>query len=389
MTVITEAEQLKILKDLVAIPSVNDQEQAVAEYLQKLLAKHNIAAKLVQLSPGRASLVAEIGAGKPIFAVSGHLDVVAPGELDQWATDPFTLTEKAGKLYGRGASDMKSGLAAIVIALIEIQDQHLLKKGTIRLLATAGEEIGEPGAIQLYQAGYLDDVDALLIGEPSGYNITYAHKGPLNIRITSKGEAAHSSRPQLGYNAIDPLIEVLHNANREFRSLTQTDDTLGKVIFNATVIHSGDQVNTIPALAYALVNVRATPAFTNQQVIDLLQQLLKAQNDQGARLSLTVEMSLEPVKAPKDSRLAQLAVEIGKPYAKTDIPLQATAGGTDASNFLKDKPASFPFIVFGPGNLSSHKANEYVDQDMYLNFVKLYQQLFSTYVNEAKDDTLN
>ena len=99
---------------------------------------HGISSRLLEYSTTRADLFAEIGTGHPILAICGHMDVVSPGELDQWHTDPFKLTNKDGKLYGRGATDMKSGLAALVIAMINIHEHHLIKHGSIRLLATFG-----------------------------------------------------------------------------------------------------------------------------------------------------------------------------------------------------------------------------------------------------------
>lgn len=139
-----EQQRIKILSDLTAIKSVNDNEQEVALYLQKLLKEHGIPSKLISYDDNRASLVAEIGNGKPVIAFSDHEDVVAAG--DSWKNDPFKLTEIDGKLYGRGTSDMKSGLADIVIAMIELKENNTKLNGTVRLLASLGEEIGEYGA---------------------------------------------------------------------------------------------------------------------------------------------------------------------------------------------------------------------------------------------------
>lgn len=127
----TDTEEFKILSDLVAIKSVNDNEILVAKYLQKLLGEHGISSRLLEYSTTRADLFAEIGTGHPILAICGH---VSPGELDQWHTDPFKLANKDGKFYGRGAT----GLAALVIAMINIHEHHLIKHGSIRLLATFG-----------------------------------------------------------------------------------------------------------------------------------------------------------------------------------------------------------------------------------------------------------
>ncbi|WP_347401899.1 M20/M25/M40 family metallo-hydrolase [Desemzia sp. C1] len=119
MSVFTEQQKLTILEDLVAINSVNENEIEVAEYLKKLFAEYGIDSTIVPVTETRVNLVAEIGSGSPVFGISGHMDVVSPGDVSNWSTDPFVLTEKDGKLYGRGANDMKSGLAALAIAMIE------------------------------------------------------------------------------------------------------------------------------------------------------------------------------------------------------------------------------------------------------------------------------
>ena len=133
------------------------------------------------------------------------MDVVSEGNHDDWTYDPFTLTENQGYLYGRGAADMKSGLAALAIALIEIKESGKLTQGTIKFMATVGEEMEQSGSQQLFEKGYADDLDALLIAEPSFPSLVYAHKGSMDFRIKSKGRASHSSIPFLGQNAIKPV----------------------------------------------------------------------------------------------------------------------------------------------------------------------------------------
>lgn len=379
--VFTDQEKVQILADLVAIKSVNDHELQVAEYLQKLFAKYGITAKLLPLAANRADLVAEIGSGKPVLGVSGHMDVVTAGELSQWHSDPFTLTERNGHLYGRGATDMKSGLAALVIAMITIQQNHLLKRGTVRLMATAGEEVGEQGSRYLKDQGYMDDVDALLIAEPTGYRIATAHKGSMDIELTSHGIAAHSSMPDEGYNAIDPLMKLLVQANQVFRGTDQANAQLGRLTFNTTVFNGGDQVNSIPARATAKVNVRTIPEFNNDMVADRLKGLTKAVNQAGAKIDLDIYMSQPSIQTTGRSRFVQLAQKIGSQYAGQAVPTFALNPVTDASNLVVDKGPQFPLAVFGPGNDTPHQVNEYVDRQMYLNFIELYINLFTAYLN--------
>ncbi|EGS37349.1 peptidase, ArgE/DapE family [Limosilactobacillus oris F0423] len=381
--IFTDQEKVQILADLVAIKSVNDHELQVAKYLQHLFAKYGITAKLLPLAANRADLVAEIGSGAPVLGVSGHMDVVTAGELTQWHSDPFTLTERDGHLYGRGATDMKSGLAALVIAMITIQQNHLLKRGTIRLMATAGEEVGEQGSRYLKDQGYIDDVAALLIAEPTGYRIATAHKGSMDIELTSHGIAAHSSMPEQGYNAIDPLMKLLVQANQIFRSTDKANTELGRLTFNTTVFNGGDQVNSIPAQASAKVNVRTIPEFNNDLVADRLEKMVAAANQSGAKLKLDIYMSQPSIQTTGDSRFVHLAQQIGSQYAGQAVPTFALNPVTDASNLVVDKGPQFPLAVFGPGNDTPHQVDEYVDRQMYLNFIDLYTKLFTTYLDSS------
>lgn len=151
---------LTLLCDLIKIYSQNDHEAKVALHLQQFLASYGISSELVEFCEGRSSLVAEIhhGDGKTL-AISGHLDVVSAGDVSQWTHPPFSAhIDDDGVLWGRGASDMKSGLAALAMAMIHLNETKNFT-GTIRLMATVGEEVGEYSSQQLTKLGYMDDVD--------------------------------------------------------------------------------------------------------------------------------------------------------------------------------------------------------------------------------------
>ncbi|WP_334330447.1 ArgE/DapE family deacylase [Companilactobacillus sp. HBUAS59699] len=377
-----DTEKIQVLSDLVAINTANDHEKEVAEYLQKLFSKYGIESKTIKYSDTRYNLVAEIGTGKPVLAVSGHMDTVDAGDNSKWKTDPFKLTEKDGDLYGLGAVDMKSGLSALVIAMIELHEQKLPKTGTIRLLATIAEEVGEYGADQLTSEGYMDDADALLIGEPGGYNFVYTHMGSLDIKVISEGKAAHSSMPQSGNNAIDHLLDFLSQANKQFKNTNKTDPVMGDFIFNVTTINGGTQVNAIPGHAEAEINSRTLPEYTSDQVLEDITKLiddLNAKND-DYHLSLKVIMKLNPVKASDHSKLLEVASQVAKEHTGLDIGKYGVAGTTDAAMFLRDKPDDFAFVMFGPGNDTPHQVNEYVNKDMYLKFIDMYKDIFVKYL---------
>lgn len=208
-----KAQQIEILSKLISIKSVNDNEAEVADYIESLFKPYPQAQiDRVQYAPGRDNLVITIGEGDKTLGFSGHEDVVAPGDLDQWTSDPFKADIRDGKLYGRGASDMKSGLAAVIIAMLDLLEADAVP-GRIRLFCTVGEETGEYGAAQLTDLGYVDNLAGMVVAEPGNEmtEIGYTSKGIIDYIVTAVGKQAHSSHPELGINAIDHLIDF---ANR-------------------------------------------------------------------------------------------------------------------------------------------------------------------------------
>ncbi len=376
----SDQEKVDVLRDLVNINTSNGNEIKTATYIKTLLEKFDINATIIPITDSRVDLVAEIGNGEPVLGISGHMDVVPAGDENNWNSDPFILDERDNKLYGRGTSDMKSGLAAMIIAMIQIKENNLLSRGTIRLMATMGEEVGELGSQKLYEDGYMDDVDALVIGEPSGYMVVYAHKGSMDIKLKSKGKAAHSSLPEEGYNAIDPLISLLNKANKLFKDSNKQNSLLGKATFSTTIIEGGNQVNSIPEFASSEMNIRTIPEFDNKEVEKIMEDLVHKQNEAGAEITMDIYMSQPSVETDSNSSLVKLSKDLGTKYAGFDVEAVAIPPVTDASNLLKGKSKSFPLAIFGPGSDTPHKVDEYVDKQMYLDFICLYVDLFTSYL---------
>lgn len=372
----TEEEKIKILADLIAIKSVNENEIEVANYLKDLFAEYGIESKIVPVTDTRVNLVAEIGSGHPVIGISGHMDVVSPGDESEWTSDPFTLTERDGKLYGRGTNDMKAGLVNLALVMIELKENHELKNGTVRFMATTGEEVGGAGSKKLYEEGYMDDVDYLWVAEPSHDTIIYSHKGSLNFKVTSFGEAAHSSMPDQGYNAINPLMKFLLELDEKLNSDTRSNNVLGKLVMSTTIFNAGNQVNSIPERAVAEINVRTIPEFNNDEVIEIFKKTAEKYNNEGAKIQVDVTMSLPSVFTTGQNDMVELAKELGKKHLGLDISLKGSPGVTDASNLLRGKDENFPFMMFGPGESKmAHKTDEYVYKDYYFAFFDIYKEL--------------
>ncbi|AKP66473.1 ArgE/DapE family deacylase [Companilactobacillus ginsenosidimutans] len=374
-----ESEKMNVLSKLISINTVNDNEKDIADYLQKLFADHGIFSEVLPVKGNRANLVAEIGDGDKILALSGHMDTVMAGE--GWDYDPFKLTEKDGELYGRGTTDMKAGLTAMVIAMIELKENGTPLNGKVRLLATVGEEVGEMGAKKLTDDGYMQDVDALVIGEPTAPYLGYTHMGSLDIRVNSKGVAAHSSMPDQGFNAIDPLVEFIHEANDKFRNTGASDPVLGHFIFNVTTIKGGTQVNAIPGSASAEMNFRTLDSYNNDKVLadvhTIIDQLNKAD---GVDLSIEIMMNLNGVVSGKDSTIIDITQNIEKEYFGDKVQKGGGAGTIDAARFMVGKPKDYNLVISGPGNQTMHKVNESVPKSLYLDFIDIYKKIAEQYL---------
>ncbi|NFW09585.1 ArgE/DapE family deacylase [Staphylococcus aureus] len=406
MTTFSEKEKIQLLADIVELQTENNNEIDVCNYLTDLFDKYDIKSEILKVNEHRANIVAEIGNGSPILALSGHMDVVDAGNQDNWSYPPFQLTEKDGKLYGRGTTDMKGGLMALVVSLIELKEQNELPHGTIRLLATAGEEKEQEGAKSLADKGYLDDVDGLIIAEPTGSGIYFAHKGSMSCKVTATGKAVHSSVPFIGDNAIDTLLEFYNLFKEKYSELKQQDtkheldvapmfkSLIGKEISEedanyasgltavCSIINGGKQFNSVPDEASLEFNVRPVPEYDNDFIESFFQNII---NDVDSnKLSLDIPSNHRPVTSDKNSKLITTIKDVASSYVEQDeIFVSALVGATDASSFLGDNKDNVDLAIFGPGNpLMAHQIDEYIEKDMYLKYIDIFKEASIQYLKE-------
>ncbi|KRL06442.1 ArgE/DapE family deacylase [Liquorilactobacillus hordei] len=377
--------KIEILKNILAIESVNDNETAVADYIASLFTNYqNVSIEKVAYASNRDNLVITIGNSGPILGYSGHMDVVAPGNLADWSTPPFEPTIIDSRIFGRGATDMKGGLSALVVALLELLEKKAELPGQIRLLATVGEETGEYGAAQLTKLGYADNLAGLLIAEPTDnmQRIVYTARGVIDYKVTSKGKSAHSARPQYGINAIDNLIEFYKLAKIRLATFTATDEVLGGVTHNITVINGGEQVNNIPSYAELLGNIRTIPQYPNKLFYAELEKIITELNKKtGFNLAITYSFPEEAIPGSPDSPVIQIAKEVHSKYWEQPAAITGSLGANDGAEFLQAK-GSFNSIVIGPGSNTSHQSNEYMDIDSYLKAIDFYQDFALTFLSK-------
>lgn len=382
----TKEEQLDILKKIISIQTVNQNEGELADYIASLFqpyAGKDVKIEKVNYAPGRDNLVVTIGKGGKVLGYSGHMDVVDPGDLDAWDTDPFDPVVKDGKLYGRGACDMKSGLAAVVVALLEILEKGEQLPGTIKFLATVGEETGNYGAAELTKQGYADDLDGLVIAEPRDdlQTVTYACKGVIDYYVTSVGKAAHSSRPEMGVNAIDNLFAFAQEAKAALGKMDHVDPALGKLTHVLSLINGGEQINSVPSEAQLGGNIRTIPEYPNQVVYDTLEKIIADLNKQpGVDLSIKYSFPEEPMGGDPDAPLIQLIQKVAQETLGFTPGVGTSTGANDGQEFTQSKK-DFTSVIIGPGSNTSHMPNEYVNLGVYYNAIELYQALAHAFLN--------
>lgn len=376
-------EKIKILQDLIQIKSINNNEREVALYIKKLLAEYGIDSELVDYDENRSNLIVEINGQKDgqnkTLGYSGHFDVVDIGDENDWTYPPFAGEIADGYMYGRGVADMKAGVAAMIIAMIELHEEGLAFSGKLRFIGSVGEEIGMLGSVQLTELGYTKDVDALVISEPVSSKIVFAHKGSLQYEIISTGRSAHSSLPHEGINALTQMVEFLHRAEKLLQAKTDefTNEKLGPMTNSFTVIHGGEQINSIPSKVSVLANARTIPEFDNDQVIQLLTDVIDELNDEiDGKIELNVTQSMFPVESKPDTAIVQSILEA----TGEDLEVATLAGATDASNFLRvDHDIELAiFSIFGYEE--AHTVDEKVKVDDYLKSIDIYKQTALNYL---------
>jgi succinyl-diaminopimelate desuccinylase len=384
-----DVSAIAFLRRLIRLRSINPpgDERQVALAIRELLDQNGISTELIDLGSERANLVAWIpaangGSSQRTLGISGHMDVVPTGEL-KWKHDPFGAVEEDGKLYGRGASDMKGGLVALIFAMLALKRDGIKLGGNLKLLATAGEEAGAVGAKHLAETGNVEELSALLIGEPTNGRICVAHKGALWLEITCYGKTAHGSRPDMGINAIAHLTQVLSVLlSDQFRFRYVEDPMLGGPTMSVGVIAGGVKTNVVPDRCYAELDLRTVPSQTHETVLkEVIAAIdsVKARTP-GVKAEVRVINDLPGIKTPEDNPFVGLVREEVSKLPGLSHRVCGMSGYTDASRFVPAKKG-LPTVILGPGDYKlAHQRDEYIEIEQFLRFIPLYKSIITKYL---------
>lgn len=266
----------ELLRALIRIPSVNPDgqpgteqvgEQACAEFVGKFLEKCGAAVELDPVLPARPNVIGRFptnAAGKPRLVFAPHTDTVS---IVGMTIDPFGAELRDGKIYGRGASDTKGTMAAMLWTLWERRAEIPALPCEIWFVGLAGEEAGQQGA-KAFAAQHR--ADFAVIGEPTNCDIVHTHKGSVWLTLRARGVAVHAATPERGENAIYKMLEALRWFREELapQFAQMSDPVLGAPTMNVGTIHGGSKTNIVPDFCEATVDLRTIPAQSTQDLVD-------------------------------------------------------------------------------------------------------------------------
>lgn len=370
-------------QELVRIPSVNRpadglSEAPAAELVAEQMRRFGWDPVIEEVAPGRPNVIATVEGGLPgsTLLFEGHTDVVTEGNRDEWSVDPFSGDIVDGRLWGRGSADMKSGVAAILFATAAVAAAGPFP-GRIRVAALADEEGMMLGVKGFVAAGHGEDVAAAIVGEPEGGEVCTTQKGAIRLRVDARGTMAHGAMPDHGRNPIAALARFAAEVaavEAELQQRLGRHEHLGLPFCTPTVLRGGsaEQINVIPAAAWAAWDIRTVPGADHPALLDdLRRRAVAVAGATGVDLDLTVVDDRPPTETPLDAPVVQALLAAHHEVTGSDAPIGGVPGTTDGTILWRD--AGIPVVVYGPGGKwIAHKADEYVAVDDVIDAARVY-----------------
>ena len=350
-------DTLQLARALIACRSVTPADAGALEIVSTRLSAAGF--RCERLDRGSVSnLWARHGDSGPLVCLAGHVDVVPPGPVDEWRSDPFTPTERDGELYGRGAADMKGSVAAMVTAAERVARPG--SRGSIAILLTSDEEgdaVDGTAAVVSILRERGETIDACIVGEPTsterfGDTIKNGRRGSLNGRLRVRGQQCHIAYPERGRNPI-------HDAAPAIAALVSAEWDRGNEYFQPTSfqisnIHAGTGAsNIIPGALDVALNFRYSPESTSQELQARVREILERHSMQ---FDLEWTVIGEPFLTPRGRLVDALMASVESVSGVR--PTLSTSGGTSDGRFLARLAREV--VEFGPLNLSIHKIDEHV-----------------------------
>ena len=366
----SEQDAIALTRALLRFETVNPpgRERDCARHAGALLERWGYRVEYHEYAEARTSVIARAG-GSPAKAplcLTGHLDVVPLGAR-AWTRDPFAGETQGDRLYGRGASDMKAGVAAMLLASRNISKKISNTPGIV-LVLTAAEEGGCIGSYHLAQTQLLGSAGAMIVGEPTANYPYVGHKGSLKFYAGFRGTSAHGSMPELGVNAIYKAARAVSKLEA-FDFAQPEHPVMGRPTMNVGTFEGGQGVNMVPDAAIIGVDIRTLPGMDHQALLARIGKLL----EEEAKLDVFSDMPA--VWTSPEGEWVQGVFEICKRHLGAQPEPRTAAYNTDAGNLLKVYRGA-PTVVLGPGEPQlAHQTDEYCSMERIRQAVALYEEV--------------
>jgi succinyl-diaminopimelate desuccinylase len=364
-------DAVSLTRDLLRFDTINPpgRERDCARHAGAMLEEWGFKVEYHEYEEGRTSVIARAGGSdaKAPLCLTGHLDVVPLGTR-KWTKDPFAGEADGDKLYGRGSSDMKAGVAAMLIAARAFGKKLSGTPGIV-LVLTAAEENGCVGSQHLAALPKLmGKAGAIVVGEPTSNYPMVGHKGSIKFHAAFRGVSAHGSMPQLGVNAIYKAASAIAKLEYfEFR--VPAHPVMGEPTLNVGTFAGGSGVNVVPDAATVGVDIRTVPGMDHAALLARLKRLM------GEDVELEVFSNLPAVWTAPDEEWVQRVFEICQPILKEAPEPRTAPYMTDAANLLKVY-AGAPTLVLGPGEAQmAHQTDEYCNIERIGQSVAIYEAI--------------
>ncbi|MGC8593732.1 MAG: M20 family metallopeptidase [Nitrososphaeria archaeon] len=373
---LVSARSKELLKSLIKIPSINPfkpggkGEKEIVQFIYEELKSHEIKVELQEVEEGRSNVIATLeGKEKgPVLILNGHIDTVG---VENMQIEPFAAYEdQSGNVYGRGASDMKGGVAAMMAAVESVAEVQDKIKGKILFSAVVDEEYLGKGTAKFAEKY---SGNAAVVAEPTELKLGIAHKGMVWFRVMAKGRAAHGSVPELGVDAIRMMCHFI-NAMYSY-SFKRSHPLLGSPRIHASMIEGGSEWSKVPDTCVLSAERRILPGESWESVRDELNEIITGLRNSGINFEGSIELVNEfpPLETDPKQYIVTKLSEAVKEAKGIEPQLVGLTYWTDGATLAKK---GIPTVIFGPGSISvAHAPVEYVNAEEVAFAAMAFRQL--------------
>lgn len=386
LNLVDDEELVSWVQELTRIPSVwrpdkGVGEEAAARWVEACCQDMGLETHFQFVEPGRPNVIAIYGHQPgPTLMFEGHTDVVTEGDPSLWTDPPFSATIRDGRIYGRGANDMKAGLACALMATKAIVQSGVKLKGNILIGAVCDEEGKMIGIKHFVEQGWADRVSAAIICEPEENHLCIAQKGVMWIQVAIHGVMSHGAMPLTGVNTAYPMarfLTMVHSLEEREITFHGQDECLGQPSITPTILRSPNvgepQNNVMPGCTETVLDFRLIPDQDPDALVNQVETMLAAVTAVDNRLDYTLEV-LEvrhPTKTAQDEPVVTSLASAYRDLTQSEPIYGGVPGSTDGT--ILNARKNIPIVTCGPGDIHiPHHIDEWVSIDEIKLAARMY-----------------